>query len=150
MKQLLQLSIFSVFMLFSTTSLVAQNNGAASAKIDFSDRQAVHEAVNNFFIGDQTGSIEHKKLSMDPKGAYRYVNREGEYSEGIFDLESNDADPSYKEELLSVEIYGTLALARLRLVPHDGNNTHYKLLTLHKTKNGWKVTSISWGFGIKP
>ena len=40
-----------------------------------SDRTAVVEAVENFYIGDKTGSKAHRIKSMHPDGAYRYVNK---------------------------------------------------------------------------
>ena len=141
----------SIFVLF-TSSLSAQQTEesaeVASTVPDFSDRQAVLKTIENFYIGDHTGSIKHKKLSMHEKGAYRYVNRDGEYAESVFRLDSNDADPNYKEELLGIEIYGKLALARLRLDQFKMEQTEYKLMTLHKANGVWKITSISWGFGI--
>ena len=141
-----------LFMLaLFSSSLYAQEKdkslAASSLETDFSDRQAIIKTTENFFIGDHTGSIKHKKLSMHEKGAYRYVNRAGEYSEGIFDLESDDADTSYKEELLSIEIYGQLALVRLRLAELTGG-AHYKLLTMHKVGGDWKITTITWGSKI--
>lgn len=138
------------FNLF-TTSLYAQktekNIEDSSLKIDFSDRKAIIQTTEFFFIGDHTGSIKHKKLSMHEKGAYRSVNKNGEYSESQFDLNSDDADTSYKEELLSIEIYGKLALVRLRLADLRGGH-HYKLLTMHKAGGEWKITTITWGLGI--
>jgi len=138
------------FLLFTTSGAAQEleKSYEKSSEIDFSDRQAIIESIENFFIGDHTGSVKHKKLSMHEKGAYRYVNRAGEYSEGVFQLDSNDADPGYEEELQSIEIYDRLALARIRLV-HDGAEVpSYKLLTLHKVKSEWKITSITWGTGI--
>ena len=115
---------------------------------DLSDRQAILKTLENFYIGDHTGSIKHKKLSMHEKGAYRYVNREGVYSESVFKLDSDDADPNYKEELLSIEIYHHIALARLRLEQFNYEKPEYKLMLLHKVGGEWKITSITWGFGI--
>jgi len=115
--------------------------------IDFSDRQAVINTTKNFFIGDHTGDIKYKKLSMHEKGAYRFVNRDGGYQEYMFDLESNDADTSYVEELLSVEIFDRVAMVRLRLAESSGGH-HYKVLTMHKTNNDWKITTITWGSEI--
>jgi len=66
----------------------------------------------------------------------------------VFDLESDDSDMSYKEELLSIEIYDKLALARLRLADVKTGDPHYKLMMLQKTNGAWKITTISWGFGI--
>lgn len=115
---------------------------------DFSDRQAILETIKDFYIGDHTGSIAHKKRSMHEKGAYRYVNKAGEYSESTFQLDSDNADPNYKEELLSVEIYDKVALARLRLDQFRMELPEYKLMVLHKANSKWKITSIMWGFGI--
>lgn len=128
-----------LFVLFSTAS--------CAQEIDFSDRQEIITTTKNFFIGDHTGSIEHKKLSMHKDGAYRYVNRDGEYGEFAFDLDSDDSDTSYKEEILDIDIYGTLALVKLRLAELDGGQ-HYKVLTLHKANDNWKITSIVWGSEI--
>ncbi len=115
---------------------------------EFTDRQAVIETIKNFYIGDHTGSIEHKKFSMHENGAYRYVNRDGEYGESIFNLDSDSADPNYQEELLSIEIYQNVALARLRLDQFRTDVPEYKLMILHKIQGEWKITTISWGFGV--
>lgn len=151
LKSLLPFLLFFIVPVLFTCSISAQktdNNKQASTLVsDFSDRQAVIESVENFFIGDHTGSIKHKKMSMHEKGAYRWVNRDGEYAEGVFNLDSDDADPDYKEELLDVEIHGKLALARVRLEHSGSTIPSYKLLTLHKAKGGWKITSITWGSG---
>jgi len=156
MKQPLP-SLFCLFVLFLlTASLSAQEPEYVAKKAttaielapDFSDRQAILKTIENFYIGDHTGSIEHKKLSMHEKGAYRYVNKNGEYAESIFRLDSDNADPNYKEELLSIEIYDKVALARLRLDQFRTELPEYKLMTLHKIGDDWKITSITWGFGI--
>jgi len=128
-----------LFLTLSSISLFSQET-------DFSDRKAVIKTIENFYIGDHTGSIKHKKLSMHKKGAYRYVNREGKYKEGLFKLDSGNADTSYKEELLSVEIYNTVALAKLIHLRKE--NPSYKLITLHKVNDEWKITSINWGYRI--
>lgn len=127
--------------------LILLSSSLFSQEVDFSDRQAIITATENFFIGDHTGSIEHKKLSMHEKGAYRYVNRDGDYGEFEFDLDSDDSDQSYKEEILGIEIYGTLALVKLRLAELSGGQ-HYKVLTLHKANGAWKITTIVWGSEI--
>lgn len=147
----LRFLLFLVLPVLFTCSLSGQEKKGIEASvidIDFEDRQAVIRAIENFYIGDHTGSIKHKKLSMHEKGAYRYVNRDGEYSESIFNLDSDNADPNYKEELLSIEIYDKLALARLRLQQFSREQAEYKLMTLHKAGDEWKITSICWGFGI--
>lgn len=148
MKQALQIAIYLLALTFFTSSLNAQKH-TSSKTIDFSDREAVAKAVENFFIGDHTGSIKHKKLSMHVQGAYRSVDREGNYYDSVFDLDSDDSDTSYQEELLGIEMYGKLAIARLRLENLESGVPHYKALTLHKGKDGWKITTITWGFGIK-
>ena len=152
MKQLFQLFLSSLILIIFTSSLSAQeiekNSGESTLKTDFSDRQAIIKTIENFYIGDHTGSIKHKKLSMHEKGAYRYVNRDGKYAENVFRLDSNNADPNYKEELLSIEIYDKLALARLRLDQFRTKLPEYKLMMLHKVDGEWKITSITWGFGI--
>ncbi len=146
------LQIFLPLLLLFTFSLSAQNATEQSKKstleTDFSDRKDILKAIENFYIGDHTGSIEHKKRSMHEKGAYRYVNRDGKYAESVFRLDSDDADPNYKEELLGIEIYDKLAVARVRLVQFQSEHPEYKLMTLHKADGDWKITSISWGFGI--
>ena len=112
------------------------------------DRQAILKTIENFYIGDHTGSLEHKKLSMHPEGAYRFVNRAGEYGESQFQLIESKGDTLYQEELLSIEIYENVALARLRLENQRREEAEYKLMTLHKTNEGWLITSIAWGWGI--
>ena len=112
------------------------------------DREAVLKTIENFYIGDHTGNVEHKRLSMHPQGAYRYVDKEGEYQESIFQLVESRGDTMYTEELLSIEIYETVALARLRLENQRREKAEYKLMTLHKTEVGWLITGISWGWGV--
>jgi len=150
-KSFLSLLSLLILILF-TSSLFAQkiekSSKESTLKTDFSDRQAILKTIENFYIGDHTGSIKHKKLSMHEKGAYRYINKDGKYAESVFRLDSDNADPNYKEELLSIEIYEKLALARLRLDQFRTKLPEYKLMTLHKTDDGWKITSITWGFGI--
>lgn len=152
MKQTVHFLFCLLAIFLCTSSVSAQKTaeivGVSTIDIDFSDRQAILKTIENFYIGDHTGSIEHKKLSMHEKGAYRYVNREGEYAESVFRLDSDNADPNYKEELLSIEIYDRLALARLRLDQFKMEIPEYKLMTLHKAGGEWKITSIAWGFGI--
>lgn len=145
--------IIPIFILaLLSNSLTAQettkNVEDSSMQLELSDRKAILKAIENFYIGDHTGSIKHKKLSMHEKGAYRYVNKDGEYSESVFQLDSDNADTNYKEELLSIEIYDKVALARLRLHQFRTKLPEYKLMTLHKIKGSWKITSITWGFGI--
>lgn len=112
------------------------------------DRDAVLETIAAFYIGDHTGSLEHKRASMHPQGAYRYVNADGEYRESTFRLVEGGADTLYTEELLSVEIYEHVALARLRLENQRREEAEYKLMTLHKTEDRWRITGISWGWGV--
>jgi len=131
-------------LLFLSISLLGQE----SPSQDFADRQAILQTIEDFYIGDHTGSIKHKKSSMHKDGAYRYVDKNGKYNESQFQLDSDSADPNYKEELLSIEIYDKVALARLRLDQFRSDLPEYKLMTLHKTSEGWKITSIAWGFGI--
>ena len=119
MKRTIQYLFYLILPVFFTSSLSAQKVEEiikeSTIEKDFSDRKSIIETIENFYIGDHTGSVKHKKLSMHEKGAYRYVNKEGEYKESVFRLDSDNADPNYKEELLSIEIYDKLALARLRL-----------------------------------
>ena len=146
-------SIFVLLISFISITAFAQeakiNSEEQIIETDFTDRQAIISTIKNFYIGDHTGSIKHKKLSMHKNGAYRYVNKDGKYMESVFRLDSDNADPNYKEELLSIEIYDKVALARLRLNQFGTEKPEYKLMTLHKVEGEWKITSITWGFGIK-
>lgn len=145
---LLSLLVFVVFVSVLPAQDVVESAAEATTEMDFSDRQAVIKTIENFYIGDHTGSIKHKKLSMHEKGAYRYINKDGEYAESVFRLDSDDSDQNYKEELLSIDIYDKLALARLRLDQFRSELPEYKLMILHKAGGEWKITSITWGFGI--
>jgi len=113
-----------------------------------SDRQAILKTIENFYIGDHTGSLEYKKKSLHPEGAYRYVDKAGVYKESKFRLVESKGDTMYVEELLSVEIYENVALARLRLENQRREEAEYKLMTLHKSAEGWLITSICWGWGV--
>jgi len=152
MKPLTYASFCLLILTVCASSLSAQemkkSTEVSTMETDFSDRQAILKTIENFYIGDHTGSIEHKKLSMHEMGAYRYVNRNGEYSESVFKVDSDDSDQNYKEELLSIEIYDKLALAKLRLDQFKMEQPEYKLMLLHKIAGDWKITSITWGFGI--
>lgn len=120
----------------------------ASRLAESDDRQAVLRTIEAFYIGDHTGSLEHKRASMHPQGAYRYVDRDGEYRESQFRFEEGGGDTLYVEELLSVEIYEHVALARLRLDNQTRDVPEYKLMTLHKADDRWLITTIAWGWGI--
>ncbi|AIY12598.1 hypothetical protein [Cellulophaga baltica] len=141
-----------LLVLFSISAFAQKSNKSSENRIietDFTDCQAIITIIKNFYIGDHTGSIKHKKLSMHENGAYRYVNKEGKYKESEFRLDSDNADPNYKEELLSIEIYDKISFARLRLDQFHTKIPEYKLMILHKVDNQWKITSIYWGYGIK-
>lgn len=112
------------------------------------DRDAILQTIEDFYIGDHTGSLEYKQKSLHPEGAYRYVDKEGNYQESQFRLVESRGDTMYTEELLSIEIYETVALARLRLENQRREEAEYKLMTLHKTTEGWLITGISWGWGV--
>lgn len=112
------------------------------------DREAILKTIEHFYIGDHTGSLEHKQKSLHPEGAYRYVDKNGTYQESQFRLVESRGDTMYTEELLSIEIYETVALARLRLENQRREEAEYKLMTLHKTEDGWLITGISWGWGV--
>jgi len=149
MKNLVFTLLLSLISITAFTQETKISSEEQIIEIDFSDRQAVINTIKNFYIGDHTGSIKHKKLSMHKNGAYRYVNKDGKYIESVFRLDSDNSDTNYKEELLSIEIYDKLALARLRLDQFRSKLPEYKLMTLHKIDDEWKITSITWGFGIK-
>jgi len=136
-------SIFSLILL--GLGLVWQPSSETNSS---PDRDAILKTIENFYIGDHTGSLEYKQLSMHPEGAYRYVDRDGAYQESQFRLVESQGDTIYTEELLSVEIYETVALARLRLENQRREEAEYKLMTLHKTSEGWLITSIAWGWGV--
>ena len=119
-----------------------------STSVLANDREAILTVVDNFYIGDHKGSKKHRELSLHPLGAYRYVNSSGEYKEYKFTFTEGNADTSYQEELLSVDIYENVALVRLRLAFKDKVIPEYKLMTLHKSTKGWLITSISWGMGV--
>lgn len=121
---------------------------AADSDTTFTDRAAIVATIEAFYIGDHTGSEAHRRASMHPDGAYRYVDRDGQYREHRFELVEGGADTSYTEELLSIEIYEHVALARLRLDSQRREEAEYKLMTLHRTSEGWRITSIAWGWGV--
>jgi hypothetical protein len=115
-----------------------------------SDRRAVLDAIQAFYVGDHTGSRAHREASMHPDGAYRYVDRDGVYREHPFELVEGGADTSYVEELLGIDIYENVALARLRLENERRDEAEYKLMTLHKAGGRWLITTIAWGWGVTP
>lgn len=117
-------------------------------EVPSADRQAILKTIEHFYIGDHTGSLEHKQKSLHPEGAYRYVDKAGQYQESQFRLVESRGDTLYTEELLSIEIYENVALARLRLENQRREEAEYKLMTLHKTTDGWLITGISWGWGV--
>ena len=125
---------------------------ALTVQVDttFSDRQSVLDAIEAFYIGDHTGSRAHREASMHPDGAYRYVDRDGMYREHRFELVEGGADTLYTEELLSVDVYENVALARLRLENQRREEAEYKLMTLHKAEGRWLITTIAWGWGVTP
>jgi hypothetical protein len=149
MKNTLFILVFSLFSILIFAQKDENNSKENTLKTDLSDRKAIIKTIENFYIGDHTGSVKHKKSSMHKKGAYRYVNKEGKYMESTFRLDANNADVNYKEELLSIEIYDKVALARLRLNQFKNKLPEYKLMILHKADNEWKITSINWGYGVK-
>ena len=114
----------------------------------FADRRAILTTIEAFYVGDHTGRLDQKLASMPPGGANSYVDRDGAYQESPFQLVESRGDTLYTEELLGVEIYENVALARLRLENQRRAEAEYKLMTLHKTTDGWFITSIVWGWGV--
>ena len=137
------LVLTALFVLSDSSAAIGQNTD------DLADRKLILQTIENFYIGDHTGSVKHKKLSMHPMGAYRYIDKSGKYQESRFRVDSDNADDKYTEELLSIEIYENVALARLRLKQDSRDVAEYKLMTIHKTESVWLITGISWGFGVQ-
>jgi len=135
-------------LLLASMLLAAHHTSAAPPATPSPDRDAIIQTITDFYIGDHTGSVEHKRRSMHPQGAFRFVDRAGDYQETRFQLVQTPGDTMYTEELLSIEIYQTVALARLRLASRRRPEAEYKLMTLHKTKGAWLITGISWGWGV--
>ena len=79
------------------------------------DRTDIVTTIENFYIGDKTGSKVHKEKSLHPTGAYRHVNKKGEFIEYTFVIKEGGADTSYDHELLSIDIFGQVATVKLRL-----------------------------------
>jgi len=134
--------MFKVSILFLIVSCMFSSSSFAS------EREDVLTVVDYFYKGDHQGSKKYRELSLHPLGAYRYVNSKGEYKEYTFTFSEGNADKSYQEELLSIDVYEKVALVRLRLAFKDKAETEYKLMTLHKSSKGWLITGISWGMGI--
>jgi hypothetical protein len=112
------------------------------------DRSDIVTTIENFYIGDKTGSKAHKGKSLHPAGAYRYVNKNDEFVQHTFVIKQGGADTSYDHELLSIEIFGQVALAKLRLENKKTAKAEYKIMLLNKVNTQWLITTISWGFEI--
>jgi len=112
------------------------------------ERSNIVTTIENFYIGDKTGSKAHKIKSLHPKGAYRYVNKKGKFSQHTFVINEGGADTSYDHELLSIEIFGQVALAKLRLENKKTAKAEYKIMLLNRINDEWLITTISWGFEI--
>jgi len=110
------------------------------------DRSDIVTTLENFYIGDKTGSKAHKEKSLHPTGAYRYVNKDGDFVQHTFVIKQGGADTSYNHELLSIEIFGRVASAKLRLENKETGKVEYKIMLLNKIKTQWRITTISWGF----
>jgi hypothetical protein len=112
------------------------------------DRTDIVTTIENFYIGDKTGSKVHKEKSLHPTGAYRHVNKNGEFVEYTFVIKQGGADTSYDHELLSIDIFGQVATAKLRLENKKTAKVEYKIMLLNKINKQWRITTISWGFEI--
>lgn len=110
------------------------------------ERSDIVTTINNFYIGDKTGSKVHKAKSLHPNGAYRYVNKNGEFVQHTFVIREGGADTSYDHELLSIDIFGPVASAKLRLENKKTGKAEYKIMLLNKINQQWRITTISWGF----
>ena len=128
------------YLLLLFCSLIFTSNAFAG------DRNDIVTTINNFYIGDKTGSKAHKAMSMHPSGAYRYVNKNGEFSQHVFVIKEGGADTTYDHELLSIDIFGQVASAKLRLENKETGKAEYKIMLLNKINTQWRITTISWGF----
>jgi len=117
-----------------------------SSNVSASDRSDIVTTVDNFYIGDKTGSKIHKEKSLHPTGAYRYINKNGKFVQHNFVIKQGGADTSYNHELLSIDIFGQVASAKLRLENKETGKVEYKIMLLNKINARWLITTISWGF----
>jgi hypothetical protein len=128
------------YLLLLVCCLIFPNSALAD------DRSDIVTTIDNFYIGDKTGSKAHKVKSLHPAGAYRYVNKKGEFVQHTFVIKQGGADTSYNNELLSVDIFGQVASAKLRLENKETGKVEYKIMLLNKINAQWRITTISWGF----
>jgi hypothetical protein len=110
------------------------------------ERSDIVTTLDNFYIGDKTGDITYKAKSLHPTGAYRYVNKNGDFVQHTFVIKQGGADNSYNHELLSIDIFGQVASAKLRLENKETGKVEYKVMLLNKINTQWRITTISWGF----
>ncbi len=68
----------TALLLASLLLAVGHSTAAPPAVTPSPDRDAIIQTIADFYIGDHTGSVEHKRRSMHPQGAFRFVDRAGE------------------------------------------------------------------------
>ena len=122
-------------------SFLALNN-AAQAQTEVSDHDAVTATIGHYFEGGAKSNIAEFKKALHPKTFLKFV-RKGEYTEigmpKYYGFYKPGKINERTSQILSIDITGTAAAAKIRIVGKRRIFTDY--FTLLKLKEGWKIVS---------
>ena len=121
---------FTLFILLFTFTLSAQD----------SELQAVEAVLNDYMIGGTERNAERLTSAFHEQAMMKYI-RDGEYTEvnaqEFFGGTKPGAPLERKNEIVSVDITGHVAMAKLRLTYSDKAFVDY--MTLMKVDGSWKI-----------
>lgn len=114
-----------------------------------SDREQIKAAMECFYTWDLYGGVENSSKCIAENVQYHRIDRDGKHSFGTPKLDSptGKGEGSLVHHLVDINIYNDMAVVTSlhRYMPDSPKNTYMKSLVLYKLKEGWRISSVSWG-----
>jgi len=113
------------------------------------DREQIKAAMECFYQWDLYGGKENSSKCIADNVQYHRVTQEGEHSFGTPTLDSptGKGEGTLVHNLVDIDVYNDMAVVTSlhRYMPDSPRNTYMKTLVLYKLKEGWRISSVSWG-----
>jgi len=125
---------FTFLQLGILTTMVAQT--------DYTDLEGVKKALGYYMDGASNGDKEMFTKAFLPEGQMLFVTEEGTRIIPLADFVARMKDgqkSDRKNRIVSIEIEGNVAQARLRVEAPD--LIFHDFMSLLKTEDGWKIVS---------
>ena len=119
-----------------------------STQAQSSDVQAIEKVLTDYMLGSAERDADRVVSAFHPEAKMKYL-RDGAYNEVNAREFFGDAKPGPKlertNEIVSIDISGYVAMAKLRLKYEDKQFTDY--MTLMKVDGKWAIINKAFYFG---